>query len=111
MIFFMISSDPFQGLQGPEAQEALLGATAYHKDVRVVFMGKAIEALQTKHHLLREDGLKNYLKTYAALELFEVTAVYALGSGEGMPEHLPCEWIDEVALEDLKQQAQFLLSF
>ena len=69
------STAPFSSLSGKESQDIALIFGSYEQEVSLFFQGEGVRQLVAEQ-LPELINVKNYLKTFAALEFYDIENVY-----------------------------------
>jgi len=115
-ILFMNSHAPFGSSQGYESQEMLLMASAFNKEISVIFIDDGVLQLKNQQHPETLD-LKNYPLAYKALPMYDIHQIYVVSESlreRGLKEDdliLAVKIIKLADIHDILQTQDFIFNF
>ena len=77
---YIFQSAPYTGSGGQEGLDAVLAASVLNVEVSVLFCDDGVFQVKSGQQAANQSELKTYTKAFAALEDFEIDAVFAESS-------------------------------
>ena len=115
-LLFLNRKAPYGSSLPREALDAVLMASAFGQQVTLVFLGDGVFQLKTQQDP-SEIEMKNFSKTFAALELYGVSSIYVEQSSlqkRGLTQDqllIPAKLIQPHELTELLEEQDQVLSF
>ena len=115
-LLFLNRKAPYGSSLPREALDAVLMASAFGQQVTLVFLGDGVFQLKTQQDP-SEIEMKNFSKTFAALELYGVSSIYVEQSSlqkRGLTQDqllIPAKLIQPHELTELLEEQGQVLSF